>query len=118
MQPTAKGLLPMHVHPAFPVACALVEALGRVLPRLRAADPALARALCTAAVAIPRALASARRARPGPRAIRHLHRAYLQAMEARRLLLDAEARRHLPSDRPNAATVLAGQLVQLVAPTV
>jgi hypothetical protein len=39
-------------------------------------------------------------------------------MEARRLLLDAEARRHLPSDRPNAATVLAGQLVQLVAPTV
>ena len=108
----------MHVHPAFPVACTLVVALGRILPRLRAADPALARALCTAALAIPRALASARRGRPGPQAIRHLHRAYLQATEARKLLLEAEARRLLPPDRPNAATVLAGMLVQLVAPTV
>ena len=107
----------MHIHPAFPVSYALVEALARILPRLRAADPALARALRTAVAAIPHALASARLAR-GPQAVRHMHRAYLQAMEARKLLLEAEARRHLPPDRPNAATVLAGQLVQLVAPTV
>jgi hypothetical protein len=86
----------VHVHPAFPVAYALVEALARILPWLRAEDPALARALRTAAVAIPPVLASARLARPGPRAIRHLHRAYLYALEARMLLLEAEARRCLP----------------------
>lgn len=50
--------------------------------------------------------------------MRHLHRAYLQAAEARTLLLEAEARRHLPPDCPNAATVLAGQLVQLMCRTV
>lgn len=118
MQPTAKGLPLLPCAEDLRVACALVEALTHVLPHLRRHDPALARSLAAAAARIPHALSAARLACGGARAVRLQHRAYLHATEARKLLLVAEARRYFPPGQRVAATVLAGQLVQLVAPTV
>jgi hypothetical protein len=102
-----------HAASLLPVSLALTEALFLVLPRLRREDPALARPLRRAGVAVAHALVSARLATGKAQARRHLQRAHGQATEAHRLLRDAEARRYfllLPGNGVRALA-LAGQLV-------
>jgi hypothetical protein len=129
MQPTTKGLTSMFFATAYPIAHAgsllpisleLAEALFLVLPGLRREDPALARPLRRAAVAVTHALVSARLATGKAQARRHLQRAHGQATEAHRLLRDAEARRYfLPLPGNGArALALADLLVALLAPAV
>ena len=104
-----------HAGSLLPVSLAFTEALFLVLPGLRREDPALARSLRHAAVAVAHALAAARLATGT--AQRHLQRAHAQATEAHRLLRDAEARRFfLPlPDAGLQALALADELVARLA---
>jgi hypothetical protein len=120
MQPDAKGLWLMDfatVFPstiageALPLAYALVEELFDILRRLGRADPALARPLRKAAIALPHALVQARLATRKSHAARHLARARTLAREVHRLLVIAEACRHFAPGPRIAAITIARRLL-------
>jgi hypothetical protein len=125
MQPTAKGLWLMDMITIFPAAVAghalplahaLVEALFGILPRLRHADPVLARSLRSAGIAVSHALVSARLASSKAHANRHLHRAYEQAHEVQRLLVAAHGLQCLMPGQASQALALTRQLLDRLWP--
>ncbi len=125
MQPTAKGLWLMDFTTAFPAASAghtlplahaLVEALSSTLPRLRQADPSLARSLRSAGIPVAHALVSARLATRKAHAARHLHRAYERAHEVQRLLVATHGLQCVLPGQANEALALARQLLDRLWP--
>jgi hypothetical protein len=100
---------------ALPLALALVQALGPALRHLRCADPALARPLRKAAIALSHALVQCSLPAGTAQAARHLRTAHAQAREVHRLLGIAEARRHFVLEPRPELIALAHQLVDRLA---
>jgi hypothetical protein len=115
VNPTRKGLTTMHTV-EFHLSLTLIQSLVPILPRLRAIDRELARALRASATAIPRALAAAELAARAQDAARHRRRAHALARHVLALLLTAHAWHYEMPDKRSLALVQAEHLVEYLAP--